>query len=374
MFDSIPFFRHLKQRITHTLWETDPGYLHLRQGGRTLIAALTTLLVCFWPDLYTRVLACFAAGLVCQGISDAKISSQKTTFAIAAVALLANFALVSYANPYPLAMAIIIICASFAVFALRNLGPRYALFPLFIWIMGFITSIFPSVTGFAFIMRLGCIALGCGISFLVYFYLLPPRPLSYFFKNIRYFIILVHSRSLTLEQQLQQPNPFKMKGKYPLQLRRSLRKYYLHNQTLLESFEIANSTRKNLFSSLLATHYLAGKALLMLQDNLIALAHSPLIEEIEIKTTLRQSLKEMSAFTQNIYVDSRALKIFLKDKSLAYPKSIHTLKELLEKSPLNIADLVPLYQFINSLNELCDCLCAFTDEPTVDAEEPVYAQ
>jgi hypothetical protein len=370
----ITFFRHLKQRITHTLWEADPGYLHLRQGGRTLIAALTTLLVCFWPDLYTRVLACFAAGLVCQGISDAKISSQKTTFAIAAVALLANFALVSYANPYPLVMAIIIICTSFAVFALRSLGPRYALFPLFVWIMGFMTSIFPSVTGSAFITRLECIALGCGISFLVYFYLLPPRPLSYFFKNIRYFIILVHSRSLTLEQQLQQPNSFKIRGKYPLQLRRSLRKYYLHNQTILASFEVANSTRKNFFLSLLATHYLAGKALLMLQDNLIALVHSPLIEEFEIKTVLCQSLKEMSAFTQNIHVDSRALKIVLKDKSLVYPKSIQTLKELLEKSSLSIADLVPLYQFINSLNELCDCLCAFTDEPTVAAEEPAYAQ
>ena len=370
----ITFFRHLKQRLTHTLWEADPGYLHLRQGGRTLIAAIATLLICFWPELYTRVLACFAAGLICQGIGDAKISSQKATFAIAAVALLANFTLVSYANPYPLVMAIIIICTSFAVFALRSLGPRYALFPLFIWIMGFITSIFPSVTGFAFIMRFGCIALGCGISFLVYFYLLPPRPLSYFFENIRYFIILVHSRSLTLEQQLQQPNPFKAKGKYPLQLRRSLRKYYLHNQTILASSEVANSTRKNLFLSLLTTHYLAGKALLMLQDNLIALAHSPLIEEFEIKTALCQSLKEMSAFTQNIHVDSRALKIVLKDKFLAYPKSIQFLKELLEKSPLNIVELVPLYQFINSLNELCDCLCAFTDESTINAEESAYAQ
>ncbi len=373
MFNT-PFFCHLKQRFTHTLWEADPGYLHLRQGGRTLIAAIATLLICFWPELYTRVLACFAAGLVCQGISDAKISSQKASFAISAVALLANFTLVSYANPYPLVMAIIIICTSFAVFALRSLGPRYALFPLFVWIMGFMTSIFPSVTGFAFIMRLGCIALGCGISFLVYFYLLPPRPLSYFFKNIRYFIILVHARSLSLEQQLQQPNPFKTKGKHSLQLRRSLRKYYLHNQTILESFEVANSTRKNLFFSLLATHYLAGKALLMLQDNLIALAHSPLIEGSEIKTALRQSLKEMSSFTQNIHVDSRELKIVLKDKCLAYPKSIHTLKELLEKSTLSITELVPLYQFINSLTELCDCLCAFTDEPTVETKEPVYAQ
>ncbi len=372
MFDNA-FIRHLKQRITHALWEADPGYLHLRQGGRTLIAALTTLLVCFWPDLYTRVLACFVAGLVCQGISDAKISTQKATFAMAVASMLAYFCLISYANPYPLVMAIIIVCASFAVFAVRSLGPRYALFPLFVWMMGFMTSIFPSVTGFAFIMRLGCLALGCGISFLVYFYLLPPRPLSYFFENIRYFIILVHTRSLSLEQQLQQPNPFKAKEKCSLQLRRSLRKYYLHNQIILTSFEVANSTRKSLFLSLLATHYLAGKALLLLQDNLIALAHSILIKDAEIKTALCQSLKEMSAFTQNIHVDSRTLKIVLKNKAFAYPKSIHALNELLEKSCLNMADLVPLYQFIHSLNELCDCLCAFTDEPSINTEESVYA-
>lgn len=370
----ITFFRHLKQRLTRALWEADPGYLHLRQGSRTLIAAIITLLVCFWPGLYTRVLACFAAGLVCQGISDAKIGSQKTTFALSALSLLAYCSLISYANPYPLAMAIIIICASFSVFALRGLGSRYALFPLFTWMMGFITSLLPSVSGFEFATRLGCIALGCGISFLVYFYLLPPRPLSYFFENIRYFIILVHSRSLILEQQLQLTDSFKVKSKYPLQLRGSLRKYYLHNQTILASFSIAASARKNLMVSLLATHYLAGKALLMLQDNLIALAHSTLIEDIEIRAALCQSLKELSAFTQNIYVDSGTLKITVKDKTLAYPKSISTLKCLLEKSPLNTADLVPLYQFINSLNELCDCLCAFTNEPSLEEEEPIHAQ
>ncbi|MCD6044929.1 MAG: rane protein of unknown function [Gammaproteobacteria bacterium] len=365
---------HLKQRITHSLWEADPGYLHLRQGTRTLLASIITLLVCSWPGLYTRVLAGFAAGLVCQGISGINITAQKKTFTIATTALLAYFSLISYVSPYPLVIAIVIICASFSVFALRALGPRYALFPLFVWIMGFMTSLFPSATGTDFIMRLGCIALGCGISFLVYFYLLPPRPLSYFFENIRYFIILVHTRSLTLERQLHQPNPFKGKEKYSLTLRYSLRKYYLHNQTILASFEVADFTRKNLFLSLLASHYLAGKALLMLQDNLITLARGILIEDDQIKIALCQSLKELSAFTQNIDVRASSLKVILKDRTLTCLKSVSTLKELLEKSTLNTVDLVPLYQFINSLNELCDCLCAFAQEPILEAEEASYAQ
>jgi uncharacterized protein YhhL (DUF1145 family) len=355
-------FSHLKQRITQSLWEADPGYLHLRQGTRTLLAAIITLLMCYWPGLYTRVLACFAAGLVCQGISGVSINSQKITFAIATVALLFYFSLVSFMSPYPLAIAIVIICASFSVFALRALGPRYALFPLFTWTMGFITTLLPSVSGFAFIMRLGCIALGCVISFLIYFYVLPPRPLSYFFENMRYFIILVHTRSLALEQQLHQTDAFRGKEKHSLKLRRSLRKYYLHNQNILGSFEAAGSARKDHLLSLLITHYLAGKALLMLQDNLIALARSTLIKEVEIKTALCQSLKDLSAFTRNISVNTDVGKIILIDKSTPYPESFATLKELLAQSPLNVEELVPLYQFINSLNELCDRLCAFTKE------------
>ncbi len=356
--------RHLKQRITHFLWEADPGHLHLRQGIRTLLAAIITLLLCYWPGLYTRVLACFAAGLVCQGISGITIHSQKITFAIAAIALLLYFSLVSFVSPYPLAIAIVIICASFSVFALRALGPRYALFPLFIWIMGFITTLLPNISGVAFIMRLGCIALGCVISFFIYFYVLPPRPLSYFFENIRYFVILVHARSLALEQQLHQPDAFRGKEKHSFKLRRSLRKYYLHNQTILTSFDVVSSVRKDYLLSLLTTHYLAGKALLMLQDNLITLAHSALIEEVKIKTALRQSLKDLSVFTRNISVNARAGKVVLIDKTITYPKSFDTLKELLEQSSLNVEDLVPLYQFINSLNELCDRLCAFTKEPS----------
>lgn len=356
-------FHLLKQRITHFLWEADPGYLHLRQGARTLLAAIITLLICYWPGLYTRILACFAAGLVCQGINGATIHAQKMSFVIATVALLAYFSLISYVNPYPLVIALVIISASFSVFALRALGSRYALFPLFIWIMGFITTLLPSVSGADFIMRLGCIALGCVISFCIYFYVLPPRPLSYFFENIRYFIILVQARNLALEQQLQRADLYGMRKKYYLSLRRSLRKYYLHNQNILTSFEAAGSTQKDRLLPLLSTHYLAGKALLMLQDNLITLAHSPLIADTIIKTALCQSLKDLSAFTRNIIVDSRTNQIVLMDNNRAYLNSLTTLKDCLEKSPLNVAELVPLYQFINSLNELGDRLCAFTQEP-----------
>lgn len=351
----------LQHRIAQSLWEADPGYLHLRQGGRTLLAAVVTLFICYWPDLYTRVLACFAAALVCQGINGSNIQSQKITFVIATVALLFYFSLISYVTPYPLAIALVIIGASFSVFAIRALGPRYAFFPLFTWIMGFMTSLMPTVSGTAFMLRLGCVALGCIISFLIYFYVLPPRPLSYFFENIRYFIILVHARSLSLEQQLHQPIPFAVKEKQASKLRRSLRKYYLHNQTILNSSEVSGFTQKKSFLSLLGTHYLAGKALLMLQDNLFALAHSVLIEDAEIKTALCQSLKELSAYTRNIQVDVSANKIVFIDKNKGNPESFLTLRNLMEKSVLPAEELVSLYQCINNLNELCDCLRAFTE-------------
>ncbi len=363
----VPF----KQRLAQVLWDVDPGYVHLRQGTRTLLAAIITLLLCFWPSLYTRILACFAAGLVCQGMGEAKIGTQKITFAMSTLSLLAYFSLVSYINPYPWLMAVVIICSSFAVFALRSLGPRYALFPLFVWIMGFITSILPNVNGVDFLMRLGCIALGCGISFLIYFYALPPRPLFCFFENIRYFILLLHSRSLILEQQLQQPKPFEMKEKYHLHLRRSLRIYYLQNQSLCTAFDDTDSLQKNRLSTLLSNQYLAGKAFFMLQDMLTTLAQSPLMAETNIKSALIQSLKELGVFTKNFRVNPRTFKITLIDKSLLHPKSIDTLQVLLEQSKLNVADLAPLYQFINRFNELCEHLHAFTK---ACAKEPAHAQ
>lgn len=367
-------FHRLKHKITHFLWEADPGYQHLRQGSRTLLAAIIALLSCPWAPLYTRVLACFAAGLVCQGIHHLKIQEQKTTFGMSALSLLLYFTVISYVNPYPWAIAIVIVCASFTVFALRSLGPRYALFPLFVWIMGFITSILPSITGIAFIERLGCVTIGCAISFLVYFYVLPPRPLLYFFKNIRYFIILVHTRTLALQKQLQHPFPFKGKEKYYLELRRSLRKYYLHNQEILASFAASGSVQKNQLLSLLSNQYLAGKALFLLQDNLIALSASTLINQENLKKIICQALKDASALTQHIHIRYQELKIELATKTLPYPQSFTDLKTALECSDEDAANLVPLYQLIISLNELRDRLYALATYVSQNSEETVYAQ
>lgn len=364
----------LKHRITHFLWESDPGHLHLRQGVRTLLAATLTLLSCPWAPLYTRVLACFAAGLVCQGINSLKVREQKTTFGIAALSLVLYFSLVSYANPYSWLIALVIVCASFTVFAVRSLGQRYALFPLFVWIMGFVTTLLPNATGFAFIERLLCISMGCIISFLVYFYCFPPRPLPYFFENMRYFTILVHTRTLALQKQLQQPIPFKGKEKYYLQLRRSLRKYYLHNQEILVSFEVRNTAQKNQLLFLLSNQYLAGKALFLLQDNLLTLSASDLSTEKPLRQILCQALKDTSAFTQLIEINPKKLEIRLLAKSLPYPQSFTDLKTLLEQSPEDTATLVPLYQLLTSLNELRDRLTALTTHILVEAEETAYAQ
>ncbi len=364
----------LKHKITHFLWESDPGHLHLRQGSRTLLAATLTLLSCPWAPLYTRVLACFAAGLVCQGINSLKISEQKTTFGIATFSLLLYFSLVSYVDPYPWAIALVTVGASFTVFAVRSLGPRYALFPLFVWMMGFITTLLPGATGIAFLERLLCVGMGCGISFLVYFYCLPPRPLPYFFENIRYFTILVHNRTLALEKQLQQAIPFKGKEKYYLQLRRSLRKYYLHNQEILSSFEVRHSTQKDQLLSLLSTQYLAGKALFLLQDNLIVLSATRLMAHEYLKQVLRQALKDTSALAQLIQVDPKEREIRLLAKTMPYPQSFKDLKNLLEQSTEDMSTLVPLYQLSTSLNELRDRLFALTDAPRLMAEETVYAQ
>ncbi len=353
-------FQALKERAIAFLWEADPGYLHLRQGARTLLAALITLLCLNSIGLYTRVLACFAAGLVCQGIVGSHLREQKICFGISSLATLAYFSLISYISPFPLPMAITIVIASFSVFAIRNLGSRYFLFPLFTWIMGFMTSIFPRVTGFAFLERLSSLGIACVISFVVYFYLLPPRYLNYFFKNMRFFIALVHSRTLKLERHLKSALPFPKKEIDHFKLRRSLRKYYLHNQNILSSFDILESAHKNDLLHILSNHYLAGKALLILQDNLMDLSETSVIKTLEIEELLCQALKDLRDLTQAIQIDSQALSIKLQETPLSTPESFKQLKQILEQSSESPRSLIPFYHLIVSLNDLYDRLLALS--------------
>ena len=111
----LSLLKNMKHRLIRSLWESDPGYLHLRQGTRTLLASLITLIALPWPGFDTRLLAAFAAGLVCQGINGARRYDQKIAFSISSILLLGYFLIINYTHSSPLATGIAFSAASFLV-------------------------------------------------------------------------------------------------------------------------------------------------------------------------------------------------------------------------------------------------------------------
>lgn len=182
-------FMFFSEKIKSVLFFRDPGYLHLKHASKTVLAFILTVLGCHFLFPQAVVVAPFMVCFLMQIHQGAGRAEQMKTACLAYPLFMLAFILGAFLRYYPHVYSeIILVLLGFFAFYLQGFGPRFSLFPVFSWVMYFLSVILPFSMVTAIRQNILGMSLGCVIVFVVYFYIYPRTSERIFFDAYKFYV------------------------------------------------------------------------------------------------------------------------------------------------------------------------------------------
>ncbi len=283
-----------KQRLLlrHWLTQVDPGLLHTRHASRTVLSVIITALLLQHASFTALFLACFASASVQQGLVGYRRDEIITSMLISSFAMLAYVCLILIVITPPWLSNLSIVAAAFLAFYVRRFGQRYNLFPIFVWLLGFVTTIFvKSFTWSLFIPMMIAISIGLIVAMIIRFWIIPDIRAQQFASTLHSFFMETRRTLVKINQQLKNIDRNYDLDSYLADLKIHLRQLFLQNETILTlSYGRNNICEQQLFFYI-NHQYNAGKALIMTVQSLIDLRKMPQTKHVGSTTFLKNLIQ-----------------------------------------------------------------------------------
>lgn len=173
----------LKRQLFSFLWDIDPGYFHLKQAAKAILAILIVLFLVRKETLVTQAMAASACGLSMQGSFSKNFGRRVVQVLFFDVIYFTSFILGLSVRNYPNLQAITLILLGFVVNYSRRFNLQTNVAPLMTWILCFVAIILPfNSTNDAWAHLHGLI-LGLAVSALMMLVIFPENYRLLFIQN-----------------------------------------------------------------------------------------------------------------------------------------------------------------------------------------------
>lgn len=284
-----------KQRLIIKQWlnQYDPGLLHSRHACRTVLSVLITALLLRQASASAMFLACFASGSVQQGLVGYRRQDIMLSMAISSIAMLAYACVSMLLQSPPWLSNLGLITGAFFAFYVRRFGQRYHLFPIFVWLIGFVTTIFIKTFSWTLMLHtMLAIATGLVVAMAIRYWLIPDIRAQQFANTIHAFFAEIRQALAKINQQLKHLESPHMLNSYLPNLKTRLRHLFVQNEAILTlSYGRNNFCEQQLFRYL-NNQYNAGKSLIMVIQSLDELLEMPSAKYLHTPSCLHELMQK----------------------------------------------------------------------------------
>lgn len=330
-------------QIWNYLWHKDPGFFRFKHAFKTVFAVVLSVLLFIKASLLTQVLVGMAAGFSIQGISGEGYRGRLLSIVIADFSFVAGYLLGASVNTYPRLSGLLLVVLAFLAMYVRRFGPRFAVFPILVWVFCFLGSILPEGTLFEILWHGASLLPVFIISGVVYFFLFPEKKKELFYNNMQA-IFSSYASSLRWQIDCQEKescaiNYIKDEPRYKLRPMPLLQLNQSIAETLLEESTATINRTNNLF----VIQFALGKAITIIYESFEAIYGNKLILPKEAKKHIGNILDNLAEMFSSIEIDKKTGAITLKAKLNKTEKILKKFKEYLSASMLEAGEeLVPL--------------------------------
>lgn len=248
-------------RIYNYLYAKDPAFIHLKHGVKTLIALVIVAAIMSPVDnRVAQFAAGFAAGFAMQGIRGDNKMAQFKIMLLAIACYFTAYGLGTLVQQYPVAKAVALTTLGFFALYVRRFGPKFALFPIFVWIFCFLGALFPAPTNLAAALQeTFALIIGFTVAILVMLFVFPTNPRQFYLNNLNQFYRQYTSTLVWLRRLLSSGISDQF-DTHREQVRNKLLDLTNINQTIVSTLIKAEPTLDHTLEKLMVAQYALMKA------------------------------------------------------------------------------------------------------------------
>ena len=306
------------------LFAPDPAFLRLKMATRTIIAVIIAAAISIPLGKLSMITACLGALFLSIAIFGYSTKEKLKAAAIGGASIVAGYAIGIVCKQYFWISSPVLIIAAFLAFYVRRFGPKFAMFPIFSWMMIFIAIIFP-LTQSQMWLSLSGVAISVLVAAIINVTILPEKRLSLFLDNFASHLHLNHSVLTWLNKHLLKHEGRKSFRAYLMPRREKAGQLMLDNQIISSELFTRNHCTSNLSHEMLLWQYDLSKAVGILIDSLCIIFYENKEKIIgqNFLPIIRQSIRGLSQITNEIKVEKKHFLVH-------FPKNVTDIDTLLE--------------------------------------------
>jgi hypothetical protein len=293
----------MTQRLLRFLQKNDPGLFRLTHAAKTILAIALTLSVLYPCGQKAMLYGGLTSGFSMQGIIDYKRSKQMLSALIFYVYTLIAYTAGAFAKPDPHIVMLVLATFGFLAFALSIISQRFKAFPIFTWIICYLSTIFQSKGGFDVFRQEQFLLVGFCFSFLVSFFVFPKHNITLFYKQFILFVEQCRDNLTWVSDTLSKPIKASSYRKMMTSRFEAVETLITKNQPIVEQALLSKSAFSSRVKELYLLEYTLGKSIAMIMSTRHEMLKHHITPSSCSTNTLLPALDQFSRYFNHININ-----------------------------------------------------------------------